>query len=293
MLKGFICAIISACCYGTLPILGKLGYAMGMETYEMLSYRFGLGTLMLALWLAATNPRALRIAPHTLLKAVALGTCIYPLQSICFLSALKYITASTTTLILYFYPICVTLLSAVLFKMRLDRKVIISLVIVTTGCALVFYDAFSQSVSSMGLAYALGAMAIFSLYLVASQVILKDEPPLTVCLYVLAAATVVFTILAGPPKLAEMTWPKATLALAFGFFPTLLAVSLLYTAIDLVGSAYTSIFSTMEPVTTVALAFLVLGEPIAPWQLAGAACIIAGIVLPNLGLIRRKTIVSA
>ncbi|MBU1002399.1 MAG: DMT family transporter [Proteobacteria bacterium] len=292
MLKGLVCAVISACCYGTLPILGKLGYALGMETFEMLSYRFGLGAVILAIWIGLTDPRSLRIAPRSLLKAVALGTCIYPLQSTCFMSAIKYIPASTTTLILYFYPICVTVLSVLLFKMRVGRQVVLSLVMVTAGCALVFYDAFSQGVNSLGLAFAVGAMLIFSVYLIASQLILKNEPPLTVGLYVIISAAVVFTLLAGPPDLKAMTWPKAALALSFGLFPTVLAVGLLYTAINAVGSAYTSIFSTMEPVTTVILAYFVLGEPLALWQVAGAACIVAGITLPNLGLIRRKAAVT-
>lgn len=292
MFKGLVCAVISACCFGTLPILGKLGYAMGMETFEILSYRFGLGALILAIWLGLTNPRALRIAPRTLLKAVALGTCLYPLQSTCFMSAVKYIPASTTTLILYFYPISVTALSVLLFKMRVGRQVILSLLMVTTGCALVFYDAFSQGLDTLGLAFAMGAMLIFSVYLIASQLILKNEPPLTVGLYVIISAAVVFTTLAGPPDLAAMTWTKAALALGLGLFPTVLAVGLLYTAINAVGSAYTSIFSTMEPVTTVLLSFLVLGEPLALWQLAGAACIVAGITLPNLGLICRKAAVG-
>jgi len=292
MLKGLVCAIISAIGFGTLPILGKLGYGLGMETFELLSYRFGLGALMLAGVLAVKNPRALLIRPRTLAKAVAVGMCLSPLQSTCFMSAVKYIPAATTTLILYFYPITVTLLSMLFFRMRVGRWVALSLVLVTAGCALVFYDAFAQSMDPTGLAFATGAMAIFSVYLIISQQILKNEPPLPVALYVVLSAAVVFTALAGPPDLSAMTWEKAAVAAALGLFPTAVAVGLLYTAIESIGSAYTSIFSTLEPVATVALAWLVLDEPLAPVQLAGAACIIVGICLPNMRLLRRRAAVA-
>jgi len=80
--------------------------------------------------------------------------------------------------------------------------------------------------------------------------------------------------------------------MVLGLVPTALAISLLYLAIERIGSAWVSIFSTFEPVATLAAAHLLLGEEVALLQLGGAALIIAGIVLPNARLLRLKTSAS-
>jgi drug/metabolite transporter (DMT)-like permease len=64
------------------------------------------------------------------------------------------------------------------------------------------------------------------------------------------------------------------------------AVTFLYLAIEKVGSAYASIFSSIEPVATLAAAALLLEENVVLLQVGGAALIVAGIVLPNLQLLR-------
>jgi len=65
-----------------------------------------------------------------------------------------------------------------------------------------------------------------------------------------------------------------------------LAVTLLYRAVELVGSAKASICSTLEPITTVLASALILGEAIVPIQVAGMFLILAGILLPNIRLLR-------
>jgi len=51
-------------------------------------------------------------------------------------------------------------------------------------------------------------------------------------------------------------------------------------------------FSTIEPVTTVLLAAFILGEPTDGIQFAGMFLIIAGIIAPNIGLIRKKRLLD-
>lgn len=288
MRKGLACAVLSACCFGLLPILGKLGFAHGLDATRMMQYRFVIGTLVLMGWFAATNRAALRISPRGLLKTALLGGVISPVQSTCLMLSLETIPAATTSLILYFYPAVVTVLGAILHRQRIGRQVGISLLLVTAGCALVFLDAVLRSVAPIGVLWACVSMTVFSAYMLLVQRLMRGERPLTFSLYVIAFAGLAFALLRGLPDLGSITPVQAWVALALGLVPTALAVTLLYMAIEAVGSAYASIFSTMEPVTTVAAAALVLGEPVFARQLAGAALIVAGIVLPNLSLLRRR-----
>jgi len=114
------------------------------------------------------------------------------------MSSLKFIPAATTSLILYFYPVAVTLLSALIFKTRLDRVVFFSLLLLVAGCGLVFYDAFLRSISQTGLALATISMLIFSVYLIFLEVLLRGENPRTISFYCVLAAAVVYTIMSPP-----------------------------------------------------------------------------------------------
>lgn len=287
-IAGMVCAAASAACFGMLAILGKLAYARGFAPAEILQYRFGLGALMLLAWFAATNRAVLRARPRTILKAAFLGVALYPVQSLSFMTALKYIPATTTSLILYFYPVAVTLVSALLFKTRLDRVVGGALLLLVAGCALVFYDAFLRDINHTGLALATASMLIFSAYLIVLEWLLKGENAQTISFYCVLSAAVVYTIMCPPLRFPELDAGGKALTLALGLVPTALAVTLLYRAVDLIGSASASICSTLEPITTVLASALWLGEEVVAVQVLGMALILAGIVLPNVQALRLR-----
>ncbi|NJB68824.1 drug/metabolite transporter (DMT)-like permease [Desulfobaculum xiamenense] len=287
MARGIIYAIISACAFGLLPVFGKIGYAHGMDTFEILQYRFVFGFLMLAGYFAVTNPSLFRISRKSLIKAAALGFIAYPMQSTGYIGAVKYIPASTTALIIYGYPALVTILSALIFKERITRSLTTSLVLIFAGCALVFFDAFQHEADIRGIAYAISCMLGITVNMLLAQVLLKGENPLAVTLYVLFFAGAFFSCIAGvPTHFFELDRTGVILALSLGLVPTVFAIVFMYLAIDTVGGTYTSIFSCVEPITTVFCAWLLLGEPLVAWQIFGAALILTGIVWPNLKFIR-------
>lgn len=283
---GIICAALSAVCFGMLAVLGKLAFAKGFVAAEILQYRFGIGALLLLAYFAVFNRSVLRARPKTILKAVFLGVVLYPVQSMTFMSSLKYIPAATTSLILYFYPVAVSLLSALLFKTRLDRVVLLSLLLLVAGCGLVFYDAFLRSISHTGLLLATVSMLIFSVYLIVLEVLLRGESPLTISVYCVLSAAVVYTIMCPPVRFPDLDLATKGLTLALGIVPTALAVTLLYRAVELIGSARASICSTLEPITTVLASALVLGEDVVAIQVLGMGLILAGVILPNMQVLR-------
>jgi Predicted permeases len=283
---GIVCAALSAVCFGMLAVLGKLAYAKGFATGEILQYRFGFGALLLLGYFALMDRSVLRARPKTILKSVFLGVVLYPVQSLSFMSSLKYIPAATTSLILYFYPVAVSLLSALFFKTRLDRIVALSLLLLVAGCGLVFYDAFLRSISQTGLLLATTSMLIFSVYLIFLEVLLRGENPRTISFYCVLSAAAVYTAMSPPVGFPQLDASAKLLTLALGLVPTALAVTLLYRAVELIGSARASICSTLEPITTVLASALLLGEDVVAIQVGGMALILAGIILPNVQTLR-------
>lgn len=288
MIRGLIYSVVSAVCFGMMAVLAKLGYAAGLSGREMLQYRFVFGSLLLLAVFLVRDRSRLAASPKLLAKAALLGGVLYVLQSTLFFRALETIPASTTALLFYFYPVTVTLLAAVCLKQRIDRRSAWSLALVMSGCALVFYDAFLKSLSREGLVCALGAMALFSVYLLLVQILLRGEDPLRFTFSVVVFAALAFTLWNGPAALLDPSPKRLALGLVMGLVPTALAISLLYLAVERIGSAWVSIFSTFEPVATITAAHLVLGEEVVWLQFVGAGLIIAGIVLPNACLLRTR-----
>lgn len=288
MFRGLVFSLLSAVGFACLAILVKLGYRAGLTDMALLQYRFLFGAALLFLFLSLKDPTLLRIRPAALGKAAFLGLVLHGLQSAFFFKALKYIPASTTSLILYIYPVTVTILSAAFLGLKVGRTLILSLLILSVGSCLVFYDAFLREMNLLGILLAFGTTLTFSLYLILVQVFLKGEKPLSVAFYVILFTGLAFLFFNNPLQILWMDGTQFLIAVLLGLVPTAVAVVLQYRAIETIGSAYTAVFSTLEPVATVALAAVALGESVEALQWAGMVLIVAGIAAPNLETVWRE-----
>lgn len=288
MIKGLIYSVISGIAFGMLVIFAKLGYSVGMDAKLMLQCRFTFALPIMLAYIFYKNPGLLKINKKTLVGCAITGLFIYPLQSFCFISSAQYIPASMSALILYIYPLTVTLLSAILFRMKIDRKIMLSLFLIMGGCVAVFYDAFLHDMNTKGLMLATAAMLTFSSYLIFMQKILKDEEPLRVTFYVILFSTIVWNVTGDVTAYATLDLPKLAVGFGLALIAMVISSIFLFLAIKEVGSAFASIFSSIEPVITLLAAGFILGEHVDMYQMIGCALIITGIVLPNAQLLRLK-----
>lgn len=282
MIQGFLFSVFAAFNFGLLSILVKLAYRAGLGTWELLQYRWFVGAAILFIYIFLKDRSLLRANPKTLVKAFLLGAVGHGIGSSCYFKSLVYLPASTCTLILYFYPAVVTLLSILFLRMKANRIVLLSLVLVIMGCSLVFYDAFLKALDIRGLFFIVVTMLIFSCSMIATQIFLHKERFMTLTFYMVAFTALAFLPIHNPIKAFDLNGHQLLLCLSLGLLTTAIAYILLFRAIETVGSAYTSIFSTFEPVTTVILSFLVLNEHIVFYQIIGMILIITGIIIPNL-----------
>lgn len=288
MIPGFLYAVLSAAAFGLLAIFGKLGAILQIPPSNLLTYRFLVGSIFFILLFIVKDTSLFKIDMKSLIKAGIAGGVFYLLQSYFFFKALEYIPASTTSLILYIYPLTVSLLSFFFFGTRIDSKLFISLILIALGCSMIFYDAFSRRLDLRGILFAVSAMMVFSFYLIFVQKTLKNVKPITFSFYVILSTAVAFSTFNNPLKIVELNINQFILAILIGIIPTFLAISMQFVAIEKIGSVYTSIFSTIEPIVTVTASYLFLGDRIVLPQIIGMVSIILGILLPNLSLLKRR-----
>lgn len=282
MWQGTLFSLLSGISFGLLGVLVKLGYAENMPVGLVLQCRFLFGAAFMFLFLVGWRRRLLRLDLPGLAMVAAIGMVVYYAQSSFFFRSVEYLPVTTSVLILYGYPVTVTLLSAVLYRLHLTWLLVLSLILVSSGCGLICYDAFLRELNPTGLLYAFGHLGCFTLYLLLVQKVMKGRHPLSVSFYMILFTGLSFLLQYGPGTLASLRLSNLPMALGLGFIPTTLAITLLFLAIERIGSAHAAIFSSSEPVAALVSAHLVLGEPIVMLQVMGMALILAGVVLPNL-----------
>jgi drug/metabolite transporter (DMT)-like permease len=160
-----------------------------------------------------------------------------------------------------------------------------ALLLSLSGCILVSLDSIHRRHDITGILLALGAMAVFSVYMITVQVVVRTDRPLTFTFYVFLFVALAFSSLHDPLAIRAYDGRQILLCLLLGIVPTAMAVPLLYFAVQKIGSAMASLFSTFEPLATVVAAAIVLQERVTLPQLMGMLLILGGIILPNLHLI--------
>lgn len=278
-----VAVVISAACFGTLAILTGLAYREGVSPLPLLAWRFALVTLLMAAYQLVRSPRALISGAADIGKYAALSLTGYGAASVCFFFALKYATASVVAVLLYTYPAMVALLSAAFLGERLTRNRIVAITLTFAGCALVV-GLFSEKVDATlpGVLLGLGAALGYSVFNLLSYRVMGGRPRLVLMTYtfgISAVAIGILTIITGGTLSTAMWTPTLWLLLALiVVVPTFLAVLLYLNGVRRLGPAQAAIVSTTEPLFTIAMAAIFLGERLEPMQLAGAALVVAGVV---------------
>jgi drug/metabolite transporter (DMT)-like permease len=275
---GVALVIGSAVCFGTLGVFGKLAYRLGLTTPQLLSYRFALAAVLL--WLAAVVIRQPFPPRRSLLGLAIMGGAGYVGQSGSYFSALHFIPASTNALLLYTFPVAVTLLAALLFHEALTWAKLAACGLAFFGTLLVV-EAQLHAAPPIGIVLGLGSAAFYSGYILYGSRLLPGLPPVSATATIMTSAAVVWGLFAAATGQFGVAWtaPRVALIGSFALLGTTIPVLTFILGLRLVGPSRAAILSTFEPASTVLLAVIILGELASPLQYLGGALIIASVLL--------------
>jgi len=275
---GVALVIGSACCFGTLGVFGKLAYRLGLSTPQLLSYRFGLAAILL--WGAAVLMRQGLPPRGSLIGLAIMGGAGYVGQSGSYFNALHFIPASTNALLLYTFPVVVTLLATVLFHEQLGWMKLAAVGVAFLGTVLVV-EAQLRAAAPIGIVLGLGSAAFYSGYILYGSRLLPGLPPVSATAMIMTSAAFVWTAYASLNGQLAVAWtlPRLLLIASFAVVGTTIPVLTFILGLRLVGPSRAAILSTFEPASTVLLAVIILGESANPIQYVGGALILTSVVL--------------
>ena len=264
-----------------MPVLTKVVYDDGVGVAGVLSVRFSLAAAVLLL-LARARHEALPRGTQ-LLALFLLGAVGYVIESLCYFAALTSISAGLTALLLYLYPALVVLLTAVVTQTRPSTRASACVAVATVGTVLTIGPVGGGQ--STGVLLAFAAALSYSVYIVVSSRVVRGVGPFATSAVVMGGAAVVYDLGAVATQASLPSHGSAWLALVgVALIGTVVAVSTFFAALARLGPADTAVISTIEPVVSVGVAALALGERLSAVQALGGA-----LVLIAVGLLARAT----
>lgn len=282
-------AVISAACFGSLAVLATLAYEFGAQPLQLLAWRFGLASGLMALYLAVREASSLKLDRHELVSVARMSLTGYGAASICFFFALKYADAAVVGILLYTYPAMVVLYQHFSGRDRAHMGRLVAVVVTFIGCALVAdpFDA-AGGVRPAGILLGLGAAACYALFSALSDTWLTSgRSRATLMTYVFAFAGILAAVAAvgTGSRLTPTGWEPGTwlLLAAVIVFPTFIAVLLYLAAVRRLGASQAALISTFEPLFTIVFAGIVLGERLSGVQWLGAVLVLAGVLIAEAG----------
>ena len=279
MFKSFLPTTLSAASYASAVVFVRFAYLSGLSPGMAIFLRFMMASLVLGVFLKISQ-RWQRLKPRQVLSLLLLGFLAYTIMGVTWFVALDTTPAWLVALFMSIFPLIVSIGSWVFLHERISLIQILSLTAVVAGGALIFWQPFDGSVWVGLILMAVNLVVNAAYYLIGTRFTQGISPMVTAFWMILGAAVGTFLYALVVGELTFVFQPEGWLWVAlFSVISTAMAISLLWWGINLLGPSKAAIVGTIEPVFSIGLAVLVLGEHLDLLQVAGAGLILFGVVL--------------
>ncbi|MGE0213299.1 MAG: DMT family transporter [Parvibaculaceae bacterium] len=290
---GILFALAAAGGYGFMPPLARVGFENGVPTWESALCRAV--AILIAFSAVALSLRMPLKVPKGCWPALAVLSVSTLLVSLGYLASVEFIPVGLAVIIFYTYPVIVLLAAPVLEgqPLGLYRLAVACLAFGGLGIAI---GPSLDSLDMRGILFALLAAFTAAAQLFSGRALSDRMQPLAFGLvahlliwpFMLAAALWwsggTLQILPGGP--VNATGYAAVLGLSVVFVGTYF---LHMRSLSFAPASTVAPFFNLEPVTTMAVATLILGERLSPNQYAGGAIVLTALVLAGLEGYARRT----
>ena len=159
--------LASAAAFGAMGVVGKLAYGEGATVGTLLGVRFVLAARLFWLILACTGRlrEVQALARRDVGIAVALSAVGYGAQAGAAFAALDRLDPALFSLLLYVYPVLVTVAAIAMGRESASRRTTAALVLTSIGLFLVLAGAAAGAVDALGALLAVGAASVYSAYI--------------------------------------------------------------------------------------------------------------------------------
>lgn len=262
--------IVSASVFGTLgPFVRRIEVASA----ELALYRAVLAAVFLLLFFLVRRKRLRLREIRKALWLLLLSGAAMGFNSMLLFESYKYTSISLATLSYYLAPVIVTALCPLLFHEKMTRTQVLCFLMSTLGVALIIGSGGLQGGGSdlRGICFGVSAAVFYAAVILLNKYI-TGVTGLERTFVQLLAAVVVLAPYVGltsgfhPEVLSATGWVNL---LIVGFVHTGVTYCIYFSAIRTLPGQESSLLSYLDPIVSVLISVLLLGEPLAPIQIAG------------------------
>lgn len=289
----FLTLLLIAAMMGANHVAARVAFNDAVSVTTAVIFRSGVTASVITVLLVGQRARLRLTARHRYVLP-AIGALV-AVQSYCLYSAVARLPVALALLAFNTYPLWTAFWARIIYRHRAEAFVLRAMPVMLFGLALAL-DVFGaasglgaaghwQQIGG-GVAFAIVAAATFGLAMVVTQHEALDIDGRVRTAITLAMVTLLTSLLAvvsggwSLPHTATGWWGLAGLTFFYGT-----AFTLMFSLLPRLGVVGNSAIMNVEPVFALVLAWLLLGQAIAPVQVAGAL-IVVGTVMA-LGLRRR------
>ncbi len=284
--EGLLWILLSAAGFALTPTMVKLIYMhSSFEPMDIAIWRVVLATpVMWALVLLmrrSTGGRRSNRMPVGRLLFIGLVVSIAVLTAF---YALQRLPGSTYIVLLYSYPAMVALFSRLLGD-EIHARTWLALALALFGVALTVPDlSAADGADALGIGLALLNAAIIAVYYLLTRRALAGVENVSRASAVMMLGSLAIMLMLIPWRGLQIPGNALTLLLLFGIaiIGTVTPVFAVNQALQRIGAAQASLVSTVEPIISMVVAMLILGEVILGVQWLGAALIVGSVIALQL-----------
>ena len=286
----FYTLLLAALMMGANHVAARFAFNNGVDVATAVAFRSGITAAVVALLLVVQKVPLVLSRQH--LKALAAIGALLAVQSLSLYASVARLPVALALLAFNTYPIWTAFWAWALHRRSPERAALIAMPVILVGLALaldVLGGASGLGAAGQwghigaGVAFALTAAATFGLALVLTQQHAADidgrlRTAVTMGLVGILALSVVGA--QGGLQLPNAPagwWGLAALTVLYGT-----AFTMMFTLLPKLGVVGSSPIMNVEPVFALVLAWLLLGQTIAPWQVAGALLVVGAVMALGL-----------
>jgi len=289
----FATLLLIALMMGGNHVAARIAFNNGVDVATAVVFRSTVTAAVLVALLSLQRVRPTFSSRHK--RMLPLIGLLIGVQSLCLYSAVARLPVALALLAFNTYPLFTALWARLLYRQAPERALLVAMPVILLGLALALdvlgaasgLGASGQwSRIGVGVAFAVAAAGIFGLALVLTQYEAADiDGRVRTASTMLIAGLVALVMVAGQGGFHLPIAPAGWIGLALLTFLYGTAFTIMFTVLPRLGVVGNSAIMNVEPVFALVLAWLILGQVIAPVQLAGALLVVAAVMA--LGLRRR------
>ncbi|MFI6884712.1 EamA family transporter [Streptosporangium canum] len=288
---GLLIAFASSWCFAFSGPMAKYLGAAGLAPLESVWVRMAGAGLLLTGVLAVVRPLALRIPRSRLLFFLAYAVIAVAGVQALYFAAITRLPVGVTLLIEFTSPVLVVLWVRFVRRVRLPRAAFVGAVVAVIGLGIVVEAWSGLALDPVGLLLAFGAAACCAGYFLLSDGFGDDVDPLGLIAWGLLGAALVLVPISQPwgipwtaftrtvapegghalPALAAVIWMIV--------IATVVAYILGVTAVRRLSAAIGSTVASLEVIAGAVIAWILVGEALGPFQIAGGLIVLSGAYL--------------